>query len=152
MGSCLSRVEAVAERLARDERHDVVEEAVGLAGIDQAQDVRMLQAGGDLDLGEEAIAADDGAQLGMEDLDGDLAAVLQVFGEIDRGHAALAQLALDAVAVAQRRGEATRGRRAQLRLRVRCRNSSPQFMTMMSCRSCSTGRTMTKPLPSGMTS
>ena len=36
--------QAVAERLALDERHDVVEEAVGLAGVDQPEDVRMLQA------------------------------------------------------------------------------------------------------------
>ena len=50
--------------------------------------------------------ADDGAQLRVEHLDGDLAAVLQVFGEIDRGHAALAELALEAVAVAERGGEA----------------------------------------------
>ena len=47
----------------------------------------MLEVGGDLDLGEEAVAADDGAELGMQDLDGDLAAVLEVFGEVDGGHA-----------------------------------------------------------------
>ncbi len=35
----------------------------------------------------------------MQDLDGDPAAVLQVFGEVDGGHAALAELALEAVAV-----------------------------------------------------
>ena len=40
-------------------------------------------------------------ELGVEDLDGDLAAVLQVLGEVDGGHAALAELALDAVAVAE---------------------------------------------------
>ena len=59
----------------------------------------MLEAGGDLDLGEEAVAADDGAQLGVQDLDGDLAVVLEVLGEVDGGHAALAELALEAVAV-----------------------------------------------------
>ena len=36
--------------------------------------------------------------------------------------------------------------------RVRCRSSSIQFTTMISCRSCSTGRTMTKLPPSGATS
>ena len=46
------------------------------------------------------------AQLGMEDLDGDLAAVLEVLGEIDRGHAALAQLALEAIAIGDSGGEA----------------------------------------------
>ncbi len=59
------------------------------------------EARGDLDLGEEAVAADDGTQLGMQDLDGDLAGVLQVFGEVDGGHAALAQLPLEAIAVGE---------------------------------------------------
>ena len=35
-------VEPVAQRLALDERHDVVEEAVGLARVVQRQDVRVL--------------------------------------------------------------------------------------------------------------
>ena len=65
----------------------------------------MLEAGGGFDLGEEAVAADDGAELGVEDLDGDLAAVLQVFGEVDGGHAALAELALKAVTVGEAGGE-----------------------------------------------
>ncbi len=98
-----------AERLTFDEGHHIIEEAVGLARIDQPQDVRMLQAGGGLDLAEEALAADDGRELGVEDLDGDLAAVLQVLGEVDRGHAALAELALDAIAVAQGRRESGLG-------------------------------------------
>ncbi len=114
--------EAVPERLARDVGHDVVKEAIGGARIDQAEDVRMLEPGGDLDLGEEAIAANHGAQLGMEDLDGDLAAVLQVFGEIHRGHAALAQLAVEAVTI----GEGARsgaGRRCSIAAPAqRCRN------------------------------
>ena len=35
----------------------------------------MLQVGGHLDLGQEAVAAKDGGELGVEDLDGNLAAV-----------------------------------------------------------------------------
>ncbi len=61
----------------------------------------MLQVGGDLDLGQEPVAPDDGRELRMQDLDGHLAAVLQVLGEIDRGHAALTELALDAVTVTE---------------------------------------------------
>ncbi len=41
---------------------------------------------------------------------------------------------------------------AHLPLRVRCRSSSIQFTTMINCRSCSTGRIMTKLFPSGATS
>ena len=95
-----------AQRFAGDVRHDVVEQAVGLARVDQSEDVRVLEVGGDLDLGQEALAAEDGGELGVQDLDGDLAAVLEVLGEIDGGHAALAQLALEAVAVGQGRREA----------------------------------------------
>ena len=110
-----------AEAAARSDspatiRHDIVEEPVGLARVDQAEYVRVLQVGGDPDLGEEAVAADDGAQLGMEDLDGDLAAVLQVLGEVDGGHAALAELALEAVTVTERIGEAVEAIQADLHM------------------------------------
>ena len=58
-----------------------------------------------LDLREEPLGADDGGELGAEHLDGDLAVVAEVLGEVDGGHAALAQLALDPVAVGQGRAE-----------------------------------------------
>ena len=48
-------------------------------------------------------------QLGVEDLDGDPAAVLEVLGEINRRHASLADLPLEAVAVGQGAGEARGG-------------------------------------------
>ena len=47
-----------------------------------------------------------GGELGAEDLDGDLAVVLEVVREVDRGHAALAELALEPIAVGQCRREA----------------------------------------------
>ena len=48
----------------------------------------MAEAGGGLDLAQEALGAERGGELGAEDLDGDLAVVLEIFGEIDGGHAA----------------------------------------------------------------
>ena len=42
-------------------------------------------------------------EFGVDDLDGDLAAVPEVLGEVDGGHAALAELALDAIAVSESR-------------------------------------------------
>ncbi len=42
---------AGAQRLAGDERHDIVEKTVGHPGVDQSEDVWMLEVGGDLDLG-----------------------------------------------------------------------------------------------------
>ena len=56
---------------------------------------------------QEPLDAEDGAELGAEDLEGDLAVVLEVGGEEDRRHAAGAELALDAVALLERGGEAT---------------------------------------------
>ena len=50
-----------------------------------------------LDLAQEALAAEGGRQLRPEHLDGDLAVVLQVVGEVDHGHAAAPELALEAV-------------------------------------------------------
>ena len=61
----------------------------------------MLQVGGVLDLAEEALGAEDGRELGAEDLEGDLAVVLQVVGQVDGGHAAAAELALDRVPVGE---------------------------------------------------
>jgi hypothetical protein len=59
-----------------------------------------------LDLAQETLGADHGGQFGAEDLDGDAAVVLQVVGEVDGGHAAGAELALEAVAVGQGVGQA----------------------------------------------
>ena len=61
----------------------------------------MLEVGGGLDLGQEPLGADDRGQLGAQHLDRHLAVVLEVLGEVDRGHAAGAQLPLDAVAVGE---------------------------------------------------
>ena len=63
----------------------------------------MLQVGGGLDLAQEPLGADDGGQLGPQHLERHLAVVLQVLGQVHRGHAARAELPLDAVAVGERR-------------------------------------------------
>ena len=62
---------------------------------------RMLEAGED-PTAQEPLRSEGGGEIGLEDLEGDLATVLQVVGEIDGGHAALAELALEMVAVGQR--------------------------------------------------
>jgi hypothetical protein len=77
-------------------------------GIEEWQDVRVLETGDGRDLLDEAVAAEESGQLGLEDLDGDLAVVPQVFGGPDGGHAAGAQLALDAISALAGAGEAVR--------------------------------------------
>src|SRR2546428_14123420 len=74
----------------------------------------MLQIGRDLDLGEEPLGAEHRGQLGLEDLDRDLAVVFQVLREIPRGHPASPELALDAVAVGEDGGEAVGDVRRQI--------------------------------------
>ena len=66
----------------------------------------MLQVRRDPDLGEEPLGAQHGAQLGIEHLERDVAIVLQVLREVDGGHAAGADLALDPVAVSESGGQA----------------------------------------------
>jgi hypothetical protein len=65
------------------------------------EDVRVPQPGGDPDLLEESLRSERGGQLGPQDLEGDGPVVPQVVGEVYRGHAAAAELALDAVAIGQ---------------------------------------------------
>ena len=102
-------LEPVPQRLALDERHHVVEEAVGDPGVEQRKDVRVLQVRGGPDLRQEPLGPDDGGQIGPEDLDGHLPVVLAVVGEVDGRHAALAELALDLIGVGQRGLQATEG-------------------------------------------
>ena len=94
-------LEAAPERLALDVRHDVPRRgpqraAVHRAGVEEGEDVRMLEGGGEADLAHEPVG--EGDQLAADDLEGDGPAVPEVAGEVDGGHAAPAELALDAVA------------------------------------------------------
>ena len=61
----------------------------------------MLQASGDPDLPEESLRAERGGELGAQDLEGDGPIVPEIVSEIDGGHAAASELALDAIAIGQ---------------------------------------------------
>ncbi len=63
----------------------------------------MLEGGGGGDLLDEALGAEDGRELGLKDLERDLAVVLEVEGQVDRRHPARAEL--DGVPVGERRSE-----------------------------------------------
>ncbi len=58
----------------------------------------MLQIRGRLDLGQEPLGSHDCSELGLQDLQGDFALMLQVVGQVDGGHPTLTQLTLDGVA------------------------------------------------------
>ena len=93
--------DALPQAFAIDHRHSVPQEAVGLAGVVHCEDMGMPKPGGHPNLAEETLAQL-GAELGMEHLEGDRAVVPQVVGEVDRGHAAPAQLTLHAISVPER--------------------------------------------------
>ena len=61
----------------------------------------MLEARRGLDLHDEPFGAEHGGELGFQDLDRDLAVVLEVLREIDSRHAALTELLLDLVAAVE---------------------------------------------------
>ncbi len=61
----------------------------------------MLQVGVVLISLEKPLGADHRGEFRPQHLDRDLAIVLEVVGEIDRGHPALADLALDAIAAGE---------------------------------------------------
>ena len=69
------------------------------------QDVRVLQSRGEVDLADESFGAKGLSQFGVEDLERHQPVVLEVAGEVDRGHPAPAQLTLEHICAAQGRLE-----------------------------------------------
>ena len=65
----------------------------------------MLQVGGDLELGQEALDAEHRAELRVEDLHRNTAVVTQVAREVHRSHAAAADLAVNGVAFGECGGQ-----------------------------------------------
>jgi hypothetical protein len=65
----------------------------------------MVEIRRDFDLTEEPRDAQRLGEIGVEDLEGDLAVVTQVLGEIHRAHPALPEFALDRVAVRERQAK-----------------------------------------------
>jgi hypothetical protein len=93
--------ESLPEGFALHVGHGVPQPARGLARVVHGEDVRVLQPSGDLDLPEESLRAERGGELGAQDLERHGPIVPEVAGEIHGGHAAAAELALDAIAIGQ---------------------------------------------------
>ncbi len=51
---------------------------------------------------QESPTSENSGEFGAQDLDGDLAVVFEILGEVDRGHAAGTQLALDPIPIRKR--------------------------------------------------
>ena len=95
-------VQPVPKRTPRDTRHRVVEHR-RCAGelerprVEERENVRVAQPRGDGDLAGEPAAAQRAGDLGAQDLERHSALVLRVVRQVDGGHPAPAELALDQV-------------------------------------------------------
>src|SRR6185312_3614620 len=101
-GQLLLAIQSVPKRLAFHERHDVEEESVGGAAVEQRQYVGVLKVCGEFNLLQEPFGSEDRRELGVQNLYGNFAVVLDVFGEVDRSHATRAELTLDVVSAVER--------------------------------------------------
>ena len=101
----LLAVDAVPKVLPLDIRHDVVQQSIHLARIEQREEVRMLEVRRYAYLAEKTLNAQYRAKFGVEDFEGDQAFVPDVPSEIDRRHAAAADLTVDGVARGESVGE-----------------------------------------------
>ena len=96
----------IAQRLALHVRRDVIQQARCGSGVVDGEDVGVIERGRDLDLTPEALGAQPRGELRSHHLDGHLAPVLQVLGEMHRGHPPLAERALQPIAVGEGGGDA----------------------------------------------
>ncbi len=102
-------VDPIAQGFALHVWHHVIQKAVRFAGVVEREDVRVLEPSGRLDLAQETLGAQRGRQLRAQDFDRHLAAVFEVFGEIDHGHPATTELTIEGIAAGQRRFQALKG-------------------------------------------
>src|SRR5690349_24347228 len=102
-------IELCPQRLAFDEGHDVVQESIRRAGVEERKDVRVLERRGRPDLYYEALGAEDSGKLRLEHLYGDLAFGAQVVSEIDGCHASLPELPLQPIMSGECSGKARWG-------------------------------------------
>ncbi len=93
--------EARTERLPFDERHDIPHKSLRASGVEQRNDVRVLERRGDPDLLEEPLCPDGCRELLTEHLYRDPAVMPQVSREVHSGHATASNLALELVAPRQ---------------------------------------------------
>jgi hypothetical protein len=91
----------LSQRVRLDEWHRVPGYVARDTRVEQRENVGVVEAGRDTNLAEEPLRAERRHERRIEDLDGDLAIALEIAGEIDGGHPAATELALDPEAVVQ---------------------------------------------------
>jgi hypothetical protein len=96
-GELLLTVEPRAQALPLHEGHHIVQQPVRFPRVEQRQEVRVLQVGRDLDLGQESLDTQDRAEFRIEHFQRDGAIVPDISGEVHRRHAPTTDLAIDRV-------------------------------------------------------
>ena len=93
--------------------------------------MRVGQVGRDLHFAEKPLRSERGGEIRPENFEGNVPVVPEVVGEVDGGHAALAQFAVDPIAVGQCGGESVgvRGHDSSLRWAPWPRPSSTEAWT-----------------------
>src|SRR5687767_14555326 len=94
-------IEHRAQRFTGDAGHHVVKETLLEARVEKSHDVRMVEMSGDVYLAQEPVVRQNSSDVGVDDLHGDVPAMLQVLRQVDYGHPAAAKLTLDSIAVSQ---------------------------------------------------
>jgi hypothetical protein len=111
----------------------------------------MLQPGGDLDLTQEPVSSERRRQIGPQHLHRHPAVVLEITGEIHRGHAAAADLSLDGISLGQgglqsvygaRHGRASWDSAAKVRIKDSGSQEQPNFHAFCKRRSLHTAGRM----------
>jgi hypothetical protein len=97
--------ESLPERLALDIGHRIPELARSFTGIEQGNNVRMLQASDNPDFLNKTFSTQDVGQVAPKNLEGYQSIMLQVVREIDRGHATPAELPFEHVPISDGSGK-----------------------------------------------
>jgi len=95
-------LEAVAQALAADERHDVAQRAVCFTCGVHRDDVRMAELGRHLDFAHEALTAESRREFLVEDLDRNVTVRKRLASQVDPGHASAIELTEQGVPLRQR--------------------------------------------------
>src|SRR5687767_142289 len=98
--------DAIPEGLAFHVRHDVEQQPVGFARIENRKDVRMGQPRSHLDLAKETFCSDLGGNVRAQNLYGNGALMPEVASEENNGHAPFAEGAFHVISAGEARCEA----------------------------------------------
>jgi len=95
-------IDPVAQRLACDVGHHIVEERLDVSGVVERENVRMLQAGEEPDLANEAKFPRLGCGIGVQNLERNLSLVFEILRQVHCSERALSDFTENVVVSAQR--------------------------------------------------